>query len=108
VNQSRGIIVGNEIYFELGWRGDAILYYDFVKHHHHLSVIDTPDSYKRNIVLMLTHDGFLGLSSTHRVFGWGATGAERSRPSFSGWLQPFSCWLKMLGWSGSDPLFLFG
>jgi hypothetical protein len=47
-------------------------------------------------------------SSASRVFGWGATGAERSRPSFWGRLRPFSCLVEKIGLEWLRPSFLFG
>jgi hypothetical protein len=46
--------------------------------------------------------------NNNRVFGWGATGAEQSRPSFWGQLRPFSCLVEKIGLEWLRPSFLFG
>ncbi|KAF8729064.1 hypothetical protein HU200_018378 [Digitaria exilis] len=79
----KGILIGDEIYFTLGW-GDAILKYEVDRNR--ISMFNPPKVYDRSASLVQMEDGSLGLAgskgSTIYLWSWNGTHGGAAR-----WVQ---------------------
>ncbi|RCV09336.1 hypothetical protein SETIT_2G019300v2 [Setaria italica] len=99
INPSRGVLVGDAIFFMLTMSA-RILKYDLVKHH--LSVIDPPAMYDKGIYLVPTEDNLLGIAgiSGSSLYLWSR---KANAEGVEGWVQCRVLELRTLLPVGNNP-----